>query len=64
MAELHVQRKRSSFSWFWLLIMLIAIATGIYLYLHYSNPQRNNVQSKSTSSIGQGNRTAVKTIQV
>jgi flagellar basal body-associated protein FliL len=63
MAELHVQRKRSSLSWFWILLILILIAGGVYFYLHYKNPQGNAVQTKSSGSIKQVNKSTAKTIQ-
>ncbi len=62
MAELHVQRKRSSFPWFWALLILILIAAGVYFYMHYKTTQ-GSASTKSTGLIKQGNRSVSEAIQ-
>jgi hypothetical protein len=51
MAELHVQRKRNSYTWLWLLIIIIVAAAGAYYYLHYYHKDNLVVNTKPTSSI-------------
>jgi hypothetical protein len=51
MAELHVQRKRSSYLWFWLLLIILLAAAATYYYMHYY--QKNNL-GNTTKSTGIG----------
>ena len=51
MAELHVQRKRTSFLWLWILLAIIAIAAGVYLYMHSKDPGHYPVPGNSTGLI-------------
>ena len=64
MAELHVQRKRSSFLWLWILLILVAAAAGVYLYMHYKDPKGYPLPGKSAHIKNQPPTTVLKTIPV
>jgi flagellar basal body-associated protein FliL len=51
MAELHVQKKRSSAVWFWIFLVILLAAGGIYYYLHTRDPREYPLPSKPTSFI-------------
>lgn len=60
MAELHVQRKRTSFLWLWIFLVIIAIAAGVYLYMHSKDPRDYPVPGKSTGLMIMPNSSAKK----
>jgi hypothetical protein len=49
MADLHVQRKRSSYLWLWLIVILIILfIAGLFIYNRYNHPDRT-VNTNPTS---------------
>jgi len=51
MAELHVQRKRSSHLWLWLIIIVIILfLAGLFIYGRFDH-QAQVIQGKPTSQI-------------
>lgn len=64
MAELHVQRKRSSFLWLWILLIMVAAAAGVYLYMHYKDPKGYPLPGKSAHVKKPSSTAAVKVIPV
>jgi hypothetical protein len=64
MAELHVQRKRSSFMWLWIFLILVAAAAGLYLYMHYKDPKGYPLPDKSAHVQKKPATNAVKVIPV
>lgn len=51
MAELHVQRKRSSHLWLWLIIIIIILfLAGLFIYSRFDH-QAQVIKGKPTSEI-------------
>jgi hypothetical protein len=50
MAELHVQRKRSSYLWLWLLVAFALIVASIYIFMHF-NPKNGQVSTTRPTSV-------------
>jgi len=51
MAELHVQKKRSSAIWFWIVLIALIVLGGLYYYLHYYDPKTFPTTTKPGSSL-------------